>query len=421
MNALLGRMAATMPAGPAHAVAPAPRTGRSDTSGVSGAGSFAAVLQGTLDAAPAERPAVPAEKPAGPAEPTTDAGTDRVLDAGSVAGEPEPGTEPGTEPQSVQNLAAHPLTALLAPAGTALSAMLSGTGTGTGTVVADPAAADAGTVPVSAAASALEGAAPAAGISSAVPGAVPGAVPSTVQGTPATPAAGGPATVPAALPGSAEQLGTAPVVSTSSPAALPASAVSAGAARPGPGDPVTLRPADSATDVTAPVALLVPVGTPAPAAAPVAGIPAPAAVVPTPHVPLTGQVSRPLFTLVGAANGDHVMTISVSPDNLGPVTVRAHVSGDGIRVELFAPTDLARDALRAILPDLRRDLTGGGLNAQLTLSADDQASDSAAQWHDRTGAGRDREAGETRPDASAAGTRTAVLRTAGSHTIDVFA
>ncbi|TFC96614.1 flagellar hook-length control protein FliK, partial [Cryobacterium sp. TmT3-12] len=195
----------------------------------------------------------------------------------------------------------------------------------------------------------------------------------------------------------------------------------AGAVRPGSDDPVALRPAGSA-DVTAPVAPLVPVGTPAPtAASSVAGVPTPAAAVPALPVPLTSQVSRTLFTLGAAANGDHVMTIRVSPDNLGPITVRAQVSVDGIRVELIAPTDLARDALRTILPDLRRDLTAGGMSAQLSLSADDQASDSAADWHDRTSARRDREAGDGTADASVAGSRPAALRAAGSHTIDVFA
>ncbi|WP_174776801.1 flagellar hook-length control protein FliK, partial [Cryobacterium sp. TMT3-29-2] len=175
--------------------------------------------------------------------------------------------------------------------------------------------------------------------------------------------------------------------------------------------------------------LLVPLGTPAaaatPAAAPVVplGAPAPA----TPPASLAGQVSRPLFTLVGAANGDHVMTISVSPDTLGPVTVQAHVRGENLRVELFAPTDLAREALRAILPDLRRDLSGGGLNAQLTLSADARASDPSASRQSGPDARPDRPAGDdrvTRGDPAAhtvADPRSSSLRAAGSHTIDVLA
>ena len=66
------------------------------------------------------------------------------------------------------------------------------------------------------------------------------------------------------------------------------------------------------------------------------------------------------------------MTLSVTPENLGPVTVRAHVSADGIRVELFAPNDAGREALRTILTDLRRDLSGAGMNTSLSLSAQDQ-------------------------------------------------
>jgi len=125
---------------------------------------------------------------------------------------------------------------------------------------------------------------------------------------------------------------------------------------------------------------------PQPTAAPIAPTPqvvAPAAQVApsgaaasaTP-VPFVAQLSRPIFTLTAAGAGEHVMTISVTPDTLGPVTVRAHVSADGIRVELFAPSDLGRDAIRHILPDLRRDLASSGLNANLNLSSQDQPTDS---------------------------------------------
>lgn len=86
-------------------------------------------------------------------------------------------------------------------------------------------------------------------------------------------------------------------------------------------------------------------------------------------VPFAGQVLTPVVNLARAPHGDHVITVTVTPENLGPVTVRAHVGPDGVRVELFAPLDVGRDALRAILPDLRRDLAGTGLQAQLDVSA----------------------------------------------------
>ena len=114
-----------------------------------------------------------------------------------------------------------------------------------------------------------------------------------------------------------------------------------------------------------------------------------------------------------------MLTISVSPDNLGPVTVRAHVNGDNIRVELFAPTDLARDALRAILPDLRRDLSGGGLNAHLDLSAHDSPSDPSANRRDRPQPEARTERGRGAGDSIPNQFRAPVFGS--THTIDILA
>lgn len=66
------------------------------------------------------------------------------------------------------------------------------------------------------------------------------------------------------------------------------------------------------------------------------------------------------------------MTLAVDPENLGPVTVQAHISASGVRVELFAASTDGREALRQILPDLKRDLAAAGLNASLDLSAGSQ-------------------------------------------------
>jgi flagellar hook-length control protein FliK len=82
------------------------------------------------------------------------------------------------------------------------------------------------------------------------------------------------------------------------------------------------------------------------------------------------------------------MTLSVTPDNLGPVTVRAHVSAAGVRVELFAPNDMGRDALRAILPELRRDLAGTGMNANLQLSSNNHPTGSGTGGGSQSGAGQ---------------------------------
>ncbi len=66
------------------------------------------------------------------------------------------------------------------------------------------------------------------------------------------------------------------------------------------------------------------------------------------------------------------MTIQVKPENLGPVTVQAHISADAVRIELFASNDAGRDALRQVLPDLRRDLAGSGMSVDLSLSSGNQ-------------------------------------------------
>ncbi|WEO78978.1 flagellar hook-length control protein FliK [Cryobacterium sp. SO2] len=111
--------------------------------------------------------------------------------------------------------------------------------------------------------------------------------------------------------------------------------------------------------------------------APAQNVPAQATGTPMP-VPLVGQVARPLFSLAAAGPGEHTLSISVTPDNLGPVVVRALITATGVRLELFAPTDLARDALRLILPDLRRDLAGGALPASLDLSSRSQPGDTGS-------------------------------------------
>ena len=187
--------------------------------------------------------------------------------------------------------------------------------------------------------------------------------------------------------------------------------------------PDSLRLAGTSTDAATPTAPgapavppTVPTTLPTAATAPVAA-PAPAATV-----PLTTQIMKPLFSLTSAAPGEHVLTISVTPDNLGPVTVRAHVTGEGIRVELFAPTDLAREALRVILPDLRRDLAGSGLSAQLDLSSDSQARDPGAARQPRAETdGRNPDARS--PNGRAADTPQEIRppRFGSTHTIDVLA
>ncbi|MCU1556592.1 MAG: hypothetical protein JWN09_587 [Microbacteriaceae bacterium] len=124
-----------------------------------------------------------------------------------------------------------------------------------------------------------------------------------------------------------------------------------------------------AQDAPASAAIMVSVQPVVASAAP----PAPTAPVSAQH--FTAQLSKPIFTLASAGAGEHVVTVKVTPENLGPITVRAHVGVDGMRVELFAPSDAGRDAIRSILPDLRKDLAGQGLSANLDLSSQNQPDD----------------------------------------------
>ena len=105
---------------------------------------------------------------------------------------------------------------------------------------------------------------------------------------------------------------------------------------------------------------------PQPAAQAAAQPPSPSA--PQPAAPLQPQLAKPLFTLVGAPRGEHIMTLKVSPEDLGPLTVRAQIDAAGVRIEVFAPGEAGREAVRGILPELRKELADAGFGASLDLS-----------------------------------------------------
>lgn len=148
---------------------------------------------------------------------------------------------------------------------------------------------------------------------------------------------------------------------------LPAAAPASGTGAAAPAAPAPEPPGAPAQVVPVPVPV---VQTPVSAAV---GQVVPAAPAPQAAPTLHAQVSGPVFQLVGAGDGDHVLTLSVTPENLGPVTVRAHIAGGELRIELFAPQDAGREALRALAGELRRDLAGIAPSASLSVSDADQA------------------------------------------------
>ncbi|GGB15932.1 flagellar hook-length control protein FliK [Microbacterium aerolatum] len=130
----------------------------------------------------------------------------------------------------------------------------------------------------------------------------------------------------------------------------------------------------------------IPAAAPAAPATPATAAAGPAqAAAPMARPALLPQVSGPVLALTQAPDGDHQLTLTISPENLGPVTVRAHISGGAIHIELHAPTDLGRDALRTILADLRRDLAGAAAHATLAISSQDGGSGQSAS---QSGAGQ---------------------------------
>ncbi|TVU59707.1 flagellar hook-length control protein FliK [Paenarthrobacter nitroguajacolicus] len=118
----------------------------------------------------------------------------------------------------------------------------------------------------------------------------------------------------------------------------------------------------------------------------------------------------PLFSLVSAAPGEHVMTLRVAPDDLGPLTVRAHVDAAGVRIELFAPGDAGREAVRHVLPELRRSLEDSG--ASLSLSPQNSPPDAGKD--PGQGSGRDPGQGTGQGAGPGSGTRDPDARLRGS-------
>jgi len=109
------------------------------------------------------------------------------------------------------------------------------------------------------------------------------------------------------------------------------------------------------------------------AAAPAPSPAAPAAPAapsqPTFPTPLASQLSGQLTSLRQLPHGEHILTLTVNPETFGPVKVVAHITQHGVSLELFGASDQARAALKAALPDLRRDLAGAGLESNLELGS----------------------------------------------------
>lgn len=200
-----------------------------------------------------------------------------------------------------------------------------------------------------------------------------------------------PAPAPTILP--AVQPQPAPTAAELAPSAEeePAPTPVAGTTSARAADTQTAAPADIAPvpQTVAPhqLAMATPVAAPAaptPVNAPARTVPADVAAA------VRQQLTGPLVK-VTEQGGEQILVVQVRPENLGPVTVHAHVRDNAVHVELFTPSDAGRDALTQVAADLRADLQQAH-TGNTSLNVSSQTAPSA----DRDGKPRDGSSAEPR-------------------------
>jgi flagellar hook-length control protein FliK len=111
--------------------------------------------------------------------------------------------------------------------------------------------------------------------------------------------------------------------------------------------------------------------------------------------------------------GEHALTISLHPADLGPVTVTARVQGTDIQLDLGGATESGREAIRAALPELRRELERAGFTScLLDTNAGGSTGERRMPWYlPRTGGEPGTDAGprsaHPEPNATTRATRPA--------------
>jgi flagellar hook-length control protein FliK len=111
--------------------------------------------------------------------------------------------------------------------------------------------------------------------------------------------------------------------------------------------------------------------------------PIPAAELRTP-IPVATQMSAHLSTFKGLADGTYETTLRLYPEELGQVSVRIQVNGGTVSIHAYGASDIAVQALREAMPDLRQDLLQSGLD--LVDSQVDQGSSFLGNEQEPSGA-----------------------------------
>lgn len=121
-----------------------------------------------------------------------------------------------------------------------------------------------------------------------------------------------------------------------------------------------------------------PVASAAPATAPAASTPNPVAQAAPTYAPnlsqqLFDQMQHQLSRLKVLGQGQHQLKLAINPETFGPVRVAANFHADGtVHLQLLGASEAARDQLRQVLSDLRRDLASTGLQADLDVAENAQ-------------------------------------------------
>ena len=305
--------------------------------------------------------------------PEQDTGQDTAQDASAEDTAPVAPGAPVVLPPGLWALlaAAAPLTSDTSGDATSAAAGLIGAVTGSGTGPTAAFLTGPATVPVPA----------------VVPGPAPTPTPTTQSAAPATGEVTTPtATAPTAVSALAEAAGLSVVLDpTSTPAAagppaesrptaaaagvpvLLPTAWTADSAETGAGgstgnSPLPTRQlpeaaADSDTDTNTDTVVS---SGPAPAAS-APPVPAAAATPVRGDAPVAAQLGRQLAVLRNAPDGSQTMTVVITPESLGTVTVSVTVTGGKLDLTLHGAHEAGRHALTEALPELRRDLESAGL------------------------------------------------------------
>ncbi|MCW2577471.1 MAG: Flagellar hook-length control protein, partial [Modestobacter sp.] len=95
------------------------------------------------------------------------------------------------------------------------------------------------------------------------------------------------------------------------------------------------------------------------------------------NAPVATQLAPQIAVLRNAPDGSQTMTVVITPESLGPVTVHVTITHGTLDLTLHGAHEAGRHALVDALPELRRELEDAGLSFS-KLEVDTSGGDSGA-------------------------------------------